>query len=60
MHGLAALLSATGTRVTLRLHERTHHMTLIGTLAAPPRWLAPVLDDVVAFVPTQPPAGDRP
>jgi acetyl esterase/lipase len=51
---LAKALSASGTPVTLKLYERTNHMSLIGTMAWPLRWLAPVLDDVAAFVAAQP------
>ena len=32
------------------------HVTLVVALAAPLRWLAPVLDDVTAFLRATPPA----
>lgn len=47
---LARQLRAAGVPVTLQLYERVNHATLIGALAWPLRWMAPVLDDVVAFV----------
>ena len=50
--GLAGRLQAAGTPVTLRLYERVSHNTLVGAFAAPLRWLAPVLDDVTAFIET--------
>ena len=48
--GLAALLQAAAVPVTLRFYDRVDHMTLVGALAWPLRWLAPVLDDLAAFV----------
>ena len=48
--GLATRLQATGARVELKLYERVNHVTLVAALAWPLRWLAPVLDDVVAFI----------
>ena len=47
---LATRLQAAGTPVSLKLYERVSHITLVGALARPLRWLAPVLDDVVGFV----------
>ncbi|MEO5772335.1 MAG: alpha/beta hydrolase [Burkholderiaceae bacterium] len=47
---LATRLQAVGTPVSLKLYERVGHITLVGALARPLRWLAPVLDDVVGFV----------
>ncbi len=47
---LAARLQAVGTAVTLRRYERVNHLTLIGAFGQPLRWLAPVLDDVAAFI----------
>jgi len=47
---LARRLRAAGSPVIERLYERTNHVTLIGAFAGPLRWLAPVLDDVAAFV----------
>lgn len=57
--GLANRLREAGASVELRLYERVNHMTLVGSLAAPLRWLAPVLDDVVAFIGATP-ASTRP
>ena len=47
---LAARLQGAGTAVTLRSYERLNHLTLIGAFGQPLRWLAPVLDDVAAFI----------
>lgn len=47
---LAERLSGAGTRVTLRWYEHANHVTLAGAFARPLRWIAPVLDDVDAFV----------
>lgn len=47
---LAERLRQGGTDVTLRWYERANHLTLAGAFARPLRWLAPVLDDVEAFV----------
>ena len=49
---LAARLAAAGTPVTLRMYEHASHTTLIGAFAAPLRAIAPVLDDVTAFIAT--------
>ena len=43
-------LQAAGTPVTLRMYDRASHATLIGAFASPLRWVAPVLDDVTAFI----------
>ena len=56
--GLAARLQAAGVAVTLRRYERVNHLTLAGAFARPLRWLAPVLDDVAAFIDTS--AASRP
>ncbi len=48
--GLAGRLQAVGRPVTMQLYDRVNHMTLAAAFAAPLRWLAPVLDDVVAFI----------
>ncbi len=48
--GLYTHLQAVGRPVTLHLYDRVNHMTLAAAFAAPLRWLAPVLDDVVAFI----------
>ena len=53
---LAAKLGAAGVPVTLKLYERASHTTLIGAFSAPLRWVAPVLDDVTAFIEAAPPA----
>ena len=47
---MAARLEADGVPVTLRLYPKVNHLTLIGAFSEPLRWLAPVRDDVVAFV----------
>lgn len=51
---LAQRLQRAGTAVTLRWYERASHVTLAGAFARPLRWVAPVLDDVEAFVKTTP------
>ena len=51
---LAQRLRTAGVAVDLRLYPRVNHMTLVGAIAAPLRWLAPVLDDVVGFVEVTP------
>lgn len=56
---LARRLEAAGAPVTLRLYDGVGHATLIGALAPPLRFLAPVLDDVAAFVHRTPPAPPR-
>ena len=48
--GLARRLQAAGAQVELKLYTRVDHMTLAAALAGPLQWLAPVLDDVVAFI----------
>ena len=52
---LAARLQTAGTPVTLKMYERASHTTLIGAFAWPLRWVAPVLDDVSAFIDAAPP-----
>jgi len=47
---LADKLRSAGAAVTLKIYDRPSHVTLIGAFARPLRGLAPVLDDVVAFV----------
>ena len=54
---LAAAMQAAGQTVTVREYERLNHLTLVGAIAAPLRRLAPVLDDVVAFVQAASPNG---
>ena len=51
---LAQRLRAAGVLVELRLYPRVNHLTLVGAIAAPLRWLAPVLDDVVGFIEAAP------
>ena len=53
---LASKLDAAGVPVTLKMYERASHTTLIGAFSAPLRWVAPVLDDVIAFIEAAPPA----
>lgn len=48
--GLATRLQDAGVPVTLKFYGRTNHATLIGAFGTPLRWLAPVLEDVAAFV----------
>ena len=52
---LAHKLQAAGVPVTLKFYARVSHTTLIGAFAWPLRWVAPVLDDVTAFIDTTPP-----
>jgi acetyl esterase/lipase len=47
---LAAALEAAGSRAQLELYPDLDHLALVAALAAPLRWLAPVLDDVTAFL----------
>jgi acetyl esterase/lipase len=47
---LAEKLSRLGVHVTLREYSSTSHATIMGAFARPLRFIAPVLDDVVAFV----------
>ena len=51
---LATGQQAAGTAVTLKMYPRASHATLIGAFAAPLRWIAPVLDDVLAFIEATP------
>ena len=53
--GLATRLQSAGAQVELKLYERVNHITLAAAFAWPLRWLAPVLDDVVAFIAAPPP-----
>ena len=52
---LAAALAAAGNRVELKLYPNLDHVAVVAALAAPLRWLAPVLDDVTAFLRATPP-----
>ena len=47
---LAAMLKKAGVSVELKMYRGVNHETLIGAFAKPLRWMAPVLDDVVAFI----------
>ena len=53
--GLAKRLRMAGASVTLKMYERSSHTTLIGAMAWPLRWIAPVHADVLAFIETAPP-----
>ena len=48
--GLATKLKSVGVPVTLKLYDGVSHITLVASLARPLRFLAPTLDDVVAFI----------
>ena len=52
---LAEKLQAAGVPVTLKLYPHASHTTLIGAFAWPLRWIAPVLEDVQAFIAATPP-----
>ncbi|UUX94743.1 alpha/beta hydrolase [Aquabacterium sp. J223] len=47
---LAARLRAAGVPVRAEVLERVNHATLVGAIAAPLRWLAPVLPPVLDFI----------
>lgn len=47
---MAEKLNAAGVPVTYREYGHLSHTLLIGTFAAPLRWLSPVSDDVSAFI----------
>ena len=53
---LAEKLRTVGASVTIRIYSNPNHVTLIGAFARPLRSLAPVLEDVVAFVKGKPAA----
>ena len=53
--GLAKRLRTAGASVTLEMYERASHTTLIGAMAWPLRWIAPVHADVLAFIEAAPP-----
>jgi len=57
--GLATRLRAAGAPITLKLYQRPSHATLIGAMSAPLRWIAPVHDDVLAFIGAVPTAAVR-
>ncbi|MFJ7795198.1 alpha/beta hydrolase [Pseudomonas sp. NPDC096950] len=52
--GLASKLRAAGVPVQDRYYSRTGHATLVATLSRPMRGLAPVLDEVTAFIKATP------
>ena len=52
---MAVKLRAAGVPVTLKLYPHASHATLIGAFAWPLRWIAPVVEDVQAFITTTPP-----
>ena len=47
---MAVRLRAAGVPVTLKLYERVNHVTLLGAIAQPLDWLAPVRAEVLAFL----------
>jgi acetyl esterase/lipase len=47
---LAQLLRAVHTPVTLKIYKGVDHLTLLGAWAWSLHWLAPVFDDVIAFL----------
>lgn len=47
---LADKLKAAGVAVTHKSYGRVNHVTMVGALGWPLRWLAPVLDDVSQFI----------
>lgn len=53
---MADKLRQAGVPVTEKVYPRVSHVTLAGAFAWPLRWLAPVADDVAAFVEATPPA----
>ena len=53
---MATRLTAAGAPVTLKMYDGVSHITLVASLARPLRFLAPTLDDVVAFIDTSPAA----
>ena len=48
--GLAERLKAAGVDVQVKLFDNVNHVTVLGAVARPLKWLAPVLDEVLAFV----------
>ena len=53
---LATRLSAAGVPVALKMYDGVSHITLVASLARPLRFLAPTLDDVMAFIDAAPAA----
>jgi acetyl esterase/lipase len=49
-HQLAEKLAANGVPVTYKSYPHLSHVTLIGAMSRPLRWLAPVLEDVDTFI----------
>ena len=47
---MAAKLKAAGVAVTHKVYAEVNHVTIAGAIARPLRWLAPVRDDIIAFV----------
>jgi acetyl esterase/lipase len=47
---MADKLQSAGVPVTLKFYPRASHTTLIGAFAWPLRWIAPVVNDVQAFI----------
>ncbi len=47
---MAVRLRAAGVPVTLKLYQRVNHVTLLGAIAQPLDWLAPVRAEVLAFL----------
>ena len=58
--GLANRLQAAGAPVTLKMYDGVSHITLLASLARPLRFLAPTLEDVVAFIGATPSASGAP
>ena len=58
--GLADRLKSAGVPVTLRMYEGVSHITLLASMARPLRFLAPTLEDVVAFIGATPAASLAP
>jgi acetyl esterase/lipase len=52
---MAAKLQAAGAPVRLKMYERASHATLIGAFSPTLRWVAPVFEDVMAFIEAEPP-----
>ena len=51
---LATKLTAAGVPLTLKLYDGVSHITLVASLARPLRFMAPTLDDIVAFIDAAP------
>lgn len=58
--GLATKLQSAGVPVTLKMYDGVGHITLVASLARPLRFLAPTLEDVVAFIGGTPAAASSP